>query len=130
MNQIKLILFILISAILFSCSKRNFTHKIELKSVPITLSAENESRRLIEYYTKFNTIEIDSILNRLKSKREKKEFNYRILEFKIVFNKCIDSLIDIKNADSAIRLKKLRELKEKMNELEALWKYIIVNYRI
>lgn len=119
-----------------SCAKKNFEKKIELKPVPETVtSSVNEAKTLREYSEKLKAIDDEKILSQIKEKAEKEKYKYRILDFKIAYNKCVTKLHEVerKSVESTQdkeKLKKTGELKECMNELEAIWQYIIVNYKI
>jgi hypothetical protein len=116
---------------LTSCSMKNFEKEIRLKPVPLTVSfAGNEASVLREYAEKINKIEVDKILSQLKNKAEKEKFKYRIVDLKNAYNKSVDKLQEIEKLHTKDTNKKIRELKEDMAELDAIWKYIIANYQI
>ncbi|MDO9181836.1 MAG: hypothetical protein Q7U04_05480 [Bacteriovorax sp.] len=106
------------------------TEKIALKQVPIVVYAAEEASELREYASKFESIDVAKILLKLKSKAEKEKFKYRILDFKIAYNKCADIVIELESFKTKDKLKKKRELKELLAELDAIWKYLIVNYKL
>lgn len=115
---------------LFSCTNKNFEKKLALKTVPSTVvSAVHEANQLRDYAVKLNQIDLDENLTLLKNKAEKEKFKYRIVEFKIAYNKCIDKLVEIESPHPKDKDKKIRELQEDMIELDAIWKYITANYK-
>jgi predicted nucleotide-binding protein (sugar kinase/HSP70/actin superfamily) len=77
-----------------------------------------------------NKIEVDKILSQLKNKAEKEKFKYRIVDLKNAYNKSVEKLQEIEKLHPKDTNKKIRELKEDMAELDAIWKYIIANYQI
>jgi hypothetical protein len=129
--MIKFLLLVILLTNLISCSRKNFEKEIVLKPVPLTVSlAVDEANELRDFAEKLNKIDIDKVLTQLKQKNEKEKFKYRIVDLKIAYNKCVDKLQEVENAHPKGKIKKIRELKECMVELDAVWKYIIVNYKI
>ncbi|MBC7537357.1 MAG: hypothetical protein H7281_00945 [Bacteriovorax sp.] len=128
---IKFLLPVILFTNLISCSRKDFEKEIVLKPVPLTVSlAVDEANELRDFAEKLNKIDIDKVLNQLKQKTEKEKFKYRIVDLKIAYNKCVDKLQEVENAHPKVKMKKIRGLKECMVELDAVWKYIIVNYKI
>lgn len=123
------ILSFIILLVLISCSRADFAQKINLKSVhtPASIKVEEEAK-LRDYATKINTIDIDKTLAQLQSKKEKKEFKYRIAELKTAYNKCVDKLDEADK--TSFKDKKIRELKECMFQFAAIWNYILSNYKL
>ncbi|MDD4974567.1 MAG: hypothetical protein PHY93_09475 [Bacteriovorax sp.] len=116
---------------LTSCSRKNFEKEIILKPVPLTVSwAGNEASLLRDYADKLKKIDIDKTLSQINNKAEKKKFKYRIVDLKIAYNKCVDKLQEIEKVHPKDTSKKVRELKQDMIELNAIWQYIIANYKI
>ena len=116
---------------LTSCSMKNFEKKILITSVPnIVLFTEHEAVLLRDYADKINKIDIDKILSEINNKTEKEKFKYRIVDLKTTYNKCVNKLQKVEGSLPKDRNKRNRELKEYMDELDAIWKYIIANYKI
>jgi len=107
-----------------SCSK-NFQNNIDLKRVPATgtqntVENNSEATQLKNYEEQINSINTDNVLTQLKTNNEKKEFKYRIAQFKTSYNKCVDLLKNDKRD----------ELKECMFQLSSSWQFILANYKI
>ena len=110
---------------------KNFEKKILITSVPnIVLFTEHEAVLLRDYADKINKIDIDKILSEINNKTEKEKFKYRIVDLKTTYNKCVNKLQKVEGSLPKDRNKRNRELKEYMDELDAIWKYIIANYKI
>lgn len=117
--------------ILISCSKKTFDTPLNLKALPVSSStAINETRALRDYAEKLNKIDTEKIISQLENQKEREQFKHRIIDLKVSYNKCVDKLNDVEKAAANDKAEKLRELKENMAELDAIWKYLIVNYKI
>lgn len=117
--------------ILFSCTNKHFEKKMVLKSLPAVVRQNHyEANKLKDYAEKLNQIDLDEELALLKDKTEKEKFKYRIVEFKIAYNKCVDKIEEIESGKAKNKFKAKRQLKQSMVELDAIWQYIITNYRI
>lgn len=116
---------------LFSCTHKDFEKKLVLKPLPSQVYlVVDESNKLKDYASKLSQIDLDQNLSKLKNKTEKEKFKYRITEFKIAYNKCVDKITEIEGQKAKDKTKQMRELKEDMMELDTIWQYIIANYQI
>jgi len=130
MSKIKYLFAIFLLVSFFSCSKKSFTDKVDLKPVPSAVVAINEASQLRDYAVKLNSINIDEITSRMDKKAEKEKFKYRILDFKIAYNKSVDLLIELEDVKTKDKAKKQRDLQQKLDELGTIWQYIITTYQI
>ena len=102
-----------------------------LKSLPTNITIViDEANQLREYAAKLNQIDIDKELLQIKNKKEKEKFKYRILEFKITYNKCVDKIQEIEKMKQKGNSKEARELDQGLSELSTIWQYIITTYKI
>ncbi len=128
---VKYIMPFIILISLLSCTNKDFEKRLIVKSLPVNVSSvTNEANVLRGYAAKLNQIDIDKNLSKLKQKVDKEKFKYRILEFKIAYNKCVDKVVEIEAPNSKDKMKKIGQLKEDMLELDAIWQYIVANYEI
>lgn len=129
MKPTKIITTILL--IFFVSCTENFEEKINLRPLPVTIStAVDEAMTLREYAEKLNAIDVEKQTALLKTKKEKEEFKFKIAELKGAYNKCVDKLQDIEVKHPKDQSKKMRELKEYLVELDAIWKYTLTHYNL
>ena len=53
-----------------------------------------------------------------------------MIDFRIIYNKCVDKMNEFGNANENDKVNKMAELKELKYELDAIWLYIVNNYKI
>ena len=87
-----------------------------------------ERRQLKEQVVK--QIDFKKTLTLFKSDSEKDDFKKRLIDFRIAYNKCVDKMNEFGNANDNEKIVKLTELKELKYELDAIWLYILNNYKI
>ena len=130
-NRWEYVIIFFISMIFTSCNRENFEQKIILKSIPDNVViARVEAGELREYRNKLNSIDVEKILLQLKEKTSKEEFKYRLVDMKIAYNKSVESLQDVEHASPNDIVEKKRKLKESLVQLDSIWKYVYVKYKI
>ena len=115
-----------------SCSgKKSFKNEMILKILPINIIASTDLGVGLSNYAKsINQINYSKTLSSFKSDAEKNDFKKRMIDFRIVYNKCVDKINDFGNANESDKNNIMIELKELKYELDAIWLYIVHNYKI
>ncbi len=128
----KSILSIVFLFIFISCSnKNNFKDEIILKVLPKNEIASTDMGISLANYAKSITqINYNKTLSALKSEVEKNDFKKRMIDFRDVYNNCVDQMREFERANDTEKKNVMTKLQDSKNELDTIWSYIIRNYRI
>ena len=135
MNETMLIksIFSTIFLLIFiSCSnKSNFKDEMILKVLPKNEIAMTDlGISLSNYIKSINQINYNETLSTLKNEDEKNSFKKRMIDFRDVFNNCVDKLNEFERVDENNKKNVMTELQDSKNELDTIWTYIVRNYKI
>ena len=118
--------------IFISCSdKSNFKDEMILKVLPKNEIAMTDlGISLSNYIKSINQINYNETLSTLKNEDEKNSFKKRMIDFRDVFNNCVDKLNEFERVDENDKKNVMTELQDSKNELDTIWTYIVRNYKI
>jgi hypothetical protein len=127
--------YLVLFVFLFSCcscaKKKSFEREIVLKSLPSKISYSTESaKELSDYANNIRNVDVDKVLSQIKIKNEQDKFKNQMIILRTAYNKCVDKIAEIEKAYPKDKEIKMKELKEQLYELDAIWKFIIRNYNI
>ena len=129
---IKSIFLTIFLLIFISCSnKSNFKDEMILKVLPKNEIAMTDlGISLSNYIKSINQINYNETLSTLKNEDEKNSFKKRMIDFRDVFNNCVDKLNEFERVDENNKKNVMTELQDSKNELDTIWTYIVRNYKI
>ena len=129
---IKSIFLTIFLLIFISCSnKSNFKDEMILKVLPKNEIAMTDlGISLSNYIKSINQINYNETLSTLKNEDEKNSFKKRMIDFRDVFNNCVDKLNEFERVDENDKKNVMTELQDSKNELDTIWTYIVRNYKI
>lgn len=115
-----------------SCfSKKSFEKEMVLKPLPSKIVlGRAEANQLSDYKIKLQSLDVDKILSQLKNNSEKDNFKDQIINLRNAYNKSVEKLQILEKAQGKNKELKYNQLKDSIIELNTIWKYIIVNFRI
>ena len=130
--KLKNIFPIFLMILFVSCSaKTSFKDEMILKDLPTnTIASTDIGLSLNNYAKSINQINYNKTLSLLKTDVKKDDFRKRMIDFRIIYNKCVDKMNEFGNANENDKVNKMAELKELKYELDAIWLYIVNNYKI
>lgn len=124
-KQIWIIYFL----IFFSCTRENkIDDLMKFKTLPEKVKfTEQEKSQLQSYAKKIKSMKMSKVESKLDA-NEKAEFARQIVNLRKQYNRCIDLLNEIEK--SSDNVKSDQGLRNCLDQLEVIMKYVFINYKL